>query len=95
MKNDLLSLILDENGRDPRFIGYPFYDSPKYLLGISAVYLAFVYYIGPRFMRNRKPVHVKPYIRIFNAFQIFANILYVGMTTYLAYYKVNPIRYVF
>ncbi|XP_022691875.1 uncharacterized protein LOC111262125 [Varroa jacobsoni] len=89
MKNDLLSLILDENGRDPRFIGYPFYDSPKYLLGISAVYLAFVYYIGPRFMRNRKPVHVKPYIRIFNAFQIFANILYVGMTTYLAYYKLN------
>lgn len=91
MKTDLLGLLIDDSGRDPRFIGYPFVDSPKYILAISAAYLAFIFYIGPRFMRDRKPLPIKPLIRIFNTYQIIANISVVCSMSYLAFYKVNYI----
>lgn len=89
MDHDLLALLVDEENRDPRFVGDPFVDSPRYILAISAAYLIFVYGIGPRFMRDRKPLPVKPFIRIFNTYQILANVFVVCSMSYLAFYKVH------
>ncbi|OQR76144.1 elongation of very long chain fatty acids protein 4-like [Tropilaelaps mercedesae] len=89
MEMDLLALLVDENDRDPRFIGDPFVDTPRYIITISATYLAFIYVIGPRFMRDRKPLPVKPLIRIFNSYQILANIFVVCSMSYLAFYKLR------
>lgn len=88
MEMELLALIVDESGRDPRFIGDPFVDSPRYIITISLAYLVFIYGIGPRLMRDRKPLPVKPFIRIFNTYQILANVFVVCSMSYLAFYEV-------
>ncbi|XP_003744143.1 elongation of very long chain fatty acids protein 4-like [Galendromus occidentalis] len=85
----MLELLIDEESRDPRFIGNPFVDSPRYVLGISAIYLSFIFLIGPRFMRDKKPLNVKPWIRVFNTYQILANIFVVISMSYLAFYKLK------
>lgn len=34
MENELADLLIDKNSRDPRFVGYLFFDSPKYSLAL-------------------------------------------------------------
>lgn len=46
--------------------------SPKPLLMTIAIYLLFVIKIGPLYMRDRKPMELKNFIRAYNVFQVIA-----------------------
>uniref|UniRef100_T1JHG2 Elongation of very long chain fatty acids protein n=1 Tax=Strigamia maritima TaxID=126957 RepID=T1JHG2_STRMM len=52
--------------RDKRMDGYLFMDSPIPVVLMCVVYILFSLYIGPWFMKNRKPYNVKPLVIIFN-----------------------------
>lgn len=51
---------------------WPLMSSPIPLTTIFAMYLLFVYKIGPAFMRNRKPFNLTLVTRIYNVYQILA-----------------------
>lgn len=51
--------------------------SPVTLLTIFAVYLWFVLKAGPAFMKNRPPLNVTLYVRLYNIFQVVACICFV------------------
>lgn len=44
-------------------------------LACVVVYLYFVLYLGPKFMKNRKPFNLLPIIRVYNIIQLVACIL--------------------
>jgi elongation of very long chain fatty acids protein 7 len=67
--NDLLS--------DPRVDGYPLMSSPLPTIAIIALYIYFVKNLGPRLMKDRKPLELKGIITVFNLFQVAANLINV------------------
>jgi len=44
-------------------------------LACVLVYLYFVFYLGPKFMENRKPLNLLPIIRVYNIIQLIACIV--------------------
>ena len=61
---------------DPRIKGYPLMESPVNMSAILLAYLAFVLYIGPRFMANRKPYQLKEVMIVYN-FSLVAVSIYI------------------
>ncbi|XP_011865964.1 PREDICTED: elongation of very long chain fatty acids protein 4-like isoform X2 [Vollenhovia emeryi] len=59
------------------FTKWLLFSSPTLVISTSLVYLYFVYFAGPQFMKNRKPYSLKQFIRCYNLFQIVANFLIV------------------
>lgn len=45
-------------------------DGPFYMLGITAIYLAFCLWIGPAIMSNRKPFKLHRTLRAYNILQV-------------------------
>lgn len=64
-------------------MGDAFFDSPKTVLLLSGAYLLIVLLIGPAFMSNRKPFNVKPFARVYNVFQVIANIILANSILYV------------
>lgn len=63
-------------GTDPRVISYPLMGSPVNMTAILLAYLAFVLYIGPRYMANRKPYQLKEAMIVYN-FSLVALSIYI------------------
>ncbi|KAL2089947.1 hypothetical protein ACEWY4_014635 [Coilia grayii] len=63
-------------GTDPRVRPYPLMESPVNMTAILLAYLAFVLYIGPRYMANRKPYQLKEAMIIYN-FSLVALSIYI------------------
>lgn len=63
-------------GTDPRVRAYPLMESPVNMSAILLAYLAFVLYIGPRYMANRKPYHLKEAMIVYN-FSLVALSIYI------------------
>ncbi|XP_011861834.1 PREDICTED: elongation of very long chain fatty acids protein AAEL008004-like isoform X2 [Vollenhovia emeryi] len=51
-----------------------FVSSPFLLLLLILGYVYFIYYAGPRYMKNRPPYKLKTFMLIYNLLQILANI---------------------
>ncbi|XP_066581524.1 very long chain fatty acid elongase AAEL008004-like [Prorops nasuta] len=58
---------------DPRTNDWPLAGSIFPVPTILAVYLIFVFFIGPQYMKNRQPYSLKTFIKLYNIFQILAN----------------------
>ncbi|KAJ6640089.1 Elongation of very long chain fatty acids protein 1 [Pseudolycoriella hygida] len=56
--------------------------APTYLATIDLAYLAFIYYIGPKFMKDRKPYDLKGTIRIYNLINIVINSVWFTLAFY-------------
>jgi len=67
--------------KDPRVDDWFLMSSPFYTLGICAFYIYFVKSLGPRFMRDRKPMDLKAAIIVYNFIQVVASIflIYKGL----------------
>lgn len=63
----LLSLTIIS---DPAVDKWFLMKSPVPILGILAAYISFVLFIGPRYMKNRKPFELRNTIICYNAFQV-------------------------
>ncbi|KAK9738413.1 GNS1/SUR4 family [Popillia japonica] len=55
---------------DPRIKPFFLMDGPFYMLGITAIYLAFCLWIGPAIMSNRKPFKLHRTLRAYNILQV-------------------------
>lgn len=61
---------------DPRIAIYPLFGPslglgpPWGLFGVVILYVYFVKYLGPRLMRDRKPVELRNVMIAYNAFQV-------------------------
>lgn len=58
--------IFDKHG-DPRTAHYPLVRTPWPTLFATLLYYLFVSHVGPRLMRDRKPLEIKPLIRTYNS----------------------------
>lgn len=63
---------------DARVENFPCVGSPFPIIALLVVYVYFVTAWGPRWMENRKAYDLRGIIKIYNLFQIFAN-LYIGI----------------
>lgn len=52
--------------------------SPIPVIGIVAAYLMFVIKLGPDFMKDRKPLNIKPIIMLYNLYQTLFNFYIVS-----------------
>lgn len=67
-------------GRDRRVDGWPLMDSPVPTLLLCASYVFVVKVWGPRFMRDRKPYEIKPFLIVYNLAQvIFSTYIFVEL----------------
>lgn len=55
---------------DPRAKSLPFMDNPLPTLGMMISYLLFVLWLGPLYMRDRKPMDLRRVIIFYNMFQV-------------------------
>ncbi|XP_055640202.1 elongation of very long chain fatty acids protein 7 [Toxorhynchites rutilus septentrionalis] len=62
-------------GADPIIDNWPLMGSPIPVLAIAALYLSFVLHLGPRWMRNRKPLEMKRTLILYNATQVVFSVL--------------------
>ncbi|XP_022698601.1 elongation of very long chain fatty acids protein 1-like isoform X1 [Varroa jacobsoni] len=67
---EVLSSMWHSLEQDPRLKGRPLIDSPVPVFSIIGTYLIFVLRVGPQMMRDRKPVNVKSFARVFNLYQV-------------------------
>lgn len=65
---NLFSMLLDARVRD-----YPLMQSPIQMTLILLSYILLVLYVGPRYMTNRKPYHLKTPMVIYNFCMVFYN----------------------
>uniref|UniRef100_A0A1I8JV90 Elongation of very long chain fatty acids protein n=1 Tax=Anopheles merus TaxID=30066 RepID=A0A1I8JV90_ANOME len=86
--------------RDERSVHLPLAGSPLFIIGIVCTYLCIVLQYGPRHMLNRKPYNVLNMIKIYNLFQMIANItlfLHICYNVFLLYdnfsFRCQPIDY--
>ncbi|XP_062549709.1 elongation of very long chain fatty acids protein 7-like [Armigeres subalbatus] len=63
-------LIVEELIADPRAKSLPFMDNPLPTLGMMISYLIFVLWLGPLYMRDRKPMDLRRIIIYYNMFQV-------------------------
>lgn len=54
---------------------------PGPILSLIAVYLVTIYYVGPRFMANRKPFELRGVILTYDAVQVMFN---AGLLAYVS-----------
>lgn len=78
--------------------GWFLMQSPWPVIGIVMAYLAFVIKIGPDYMKDRKPLNIKPIILVYNLYQTFYNAFIVqvvfttpGALTYVWRHGCHPI----
>ena len=62
--------------RDPRTEGWGYSENPRFILPLLGLYLLTVKVWGPKFMENRKPYDLKPYILTYNAFMVLINMYF-------------------
>lgn len=55
--------------------------SPIPLLGILVAYVSYVYYFGPKHMRDKKPYEIENIIILYNAFQMCYNLYMVYLVS--------------
>lgn len=67
-----------------------FMRSPTALVLTFAIYFLFVLKIGPRYMKDRKPMKLNTFIRGYNIFQVIACVFFVEWGIYRG---VNPITF--
>uniref|UniRef100_A0A336LMV5 Elongation of very long chain fatty acids protein n=1 Tax=Culicoides sonorensis TaxID=179676 RepID=A0A336LMV5_CULSO len=69
--------------KNPETDQWPLYSSPLPTVIILAFYSTFALYLGPKMMKNRKPLNLLWVIRVYNVFQISHNLflLITGVTT--------------
>ncbi|XP_035896781.1 elongation of very long chain fatty acids protein AAEL008004-like isoform X2 [Anopheles stephensi] len=86
--------------RDGRSAHLPLVGSPVLIVGIVFAYLYFVLRYGPRHMVNRKPYNVLKMIKVYNLFQMAANVtlfLRICYNVFLLYehfsFRCQPIDY--
>lgn len=60
---------------DPRTNNLPLVGNPFHGLAVLGFYLYFVLNLGPRIMKNRPPMQLKPLLTLFNIFQIGSSVL--------------------
>ncbi|XP_003737008.1 elongation of very long chain fatty acids protein 5 [Galendromus occidentalis] len=70
--------------RDDRYVGLV-WDNPHVILCILVVYLWFVLKAGPSWMSDRKPMNLKPVVRVFNLSQVIANVWFSYRAITIAY----------
>ncbi|XP_055378151.1 elongation of very long chain fatty acids protein 7 [Condylostylus longicornis] len=90
--------LVEADYGDPRAVKYPFMDSPLPTIGMVLTYLAWVLVIGPRYMRDRKPMQLRTTLIYYNAFQVLLSgyMFYEHlMAGWLNYYnlKCQPVDY--
>lgn len=62
------------------------WSSFAFLTLLTAVYLVFVLYSGPKYMKKREPYRIKQWIRIYNCYQIAICTYFVVMGLSLGFY---------
>ncbi|OQR68359.1 elongation of very long chain fatty acids protein 4-like [Tropilaelaps mercedesae] len=70
--------------REKRIKGILF-DNPSMVLVLVASYMAFVLKLGPDYMRHRKPYNLRPITRVYNLFQVVANVWFFSQAVELAW----------
>ncbi|OQR68363.1 elongation of very long chain fatty acids protein 4-like [Tropilaelaps mercedesae] len=70
--------------REKRIKGILF-DNPSMVLVLVASYMAFVLKLGPDYMRHRKPYNLRPITRVYNLFQMLANVSFCYQAVELAW----------
>ncbi len=56
--------------RDPRMEGLPLMGSPWPTVGLCLSYVFIVKIWGPHYMRDRKPMDIRSFLIVYNAFQV-------------------------
>lgn len=56
---------------------YPFAGSPTKPLIVLTFYMLFVFVLGPKFMKNRKPYGLRKTMIFYNATQVISNVIMV------------------
>lgn len=74
---DYLSLVWWWEQRDKRADSYPLLNSPMAMILISGIYVLIVTWLGPLFMRDRKPYSLKKTLMAYNLFQVILSIYMV------------------
>lgn len=62
-----------EKARDPRTVGWFYSGDPLPIHLLIAVYVCIVKFVGPELMKDRKPIHLKTLIRIYNLCMVALN----------------------
>lgn len=62
-----------ESNRDPRVAGWLLTRSPHIPFITLTAYLLFIFWLGPRYMRYRKPYKLTNTLMVYNAVQVFFN----------------------
>ncbi|CAN7989101.1 unnamed protein product [Ixodes hexagonus] len=70
---------------DPRIKDWPFMSGPTGVACLLLLYLIGCVALGPRLMRNRKPLSLRPLLLVYNAFMVGASIHFVYVTIKVAY----------
>lgn len=81
-------MISDED----RVESYPLLGSSKPVITILAMYLIFIYYLGPKLMENRKPFKLKGLMMFYNTIQIIGSGT-VGIYGYYWTYHQNHFKF--
>ncbi|KAH9367933.1 hypothetical protein HPB48_008347 [Haemaphysalis longicornis] len=75
------------SGGDPRVRNWPLMGSPAVVLWIAAGYLYFALHLGPRLMKNRRPVAVKPLVLTYNALTVIVSVYFSVATLQITYLR--------
>lgn len=88
--NFLVSL---KNESDPRTRGWFFvYDTPYHIWAVTTLYLIFVLWFGPKYMKNREPMNLRWLMIAYNAGLVGLSSYMVHEIWYSAYINgYNPI----
>ncbi|KAG4073273.1 hypothetical protein HA402_008619 [Bradysia odoriphaga] len=65
--------VLWKQGKSPLLDSWTLYSDPLAVALILVVYLAFVLYLGPKFMKKREPFNLKIVLILYNAVKVFYN----------------------
>ncbi|XP_054276683.1 uncharacterized protein LOC128995690 [Macrosteles quadrilineatus] len=79
----------NEDLADPRGIHYPLMSNPFGIVVIIVVYNLFVQWIGPNFMKDRKPYNLKPVIVVYDALQVVLNFWMMWRVLRVTYFSGN------
>lgn len=74
---------------DPRVEGYPLLATPWSVVACCLAYLSFVLYLGPRFMRHRRPFSCLWFIRVYNLIMVLWNLYAFLRANYLLNYGLD------
>lgn len=75
---------------DARVRDYPLMQSPIQMTLVLVSYVVLVLYVGPRYMANRKPYHLKVPMVIYNFCMVFFNAYIVYEVGNAAFLHTSP-----